>query len=66
MAELLAGSAPLFIGVVAEHSSLGLAISLAAIALFAAAILLLIAMTVTLRRDVERMSAELVSPSLAE
>ncbi len=61
-----AATAPLFIGVVAEHSSLGLAISLAAIALFAAAILLLIAMTVTLRRDVERVSAELVTPSLAE
>lgn len=60
-----AATAPIFIGVVAQHSSLGLAISLAAIALFAAAILLLIAMTVTLRRDVERMSAELVAPGSA-
>jgi MFS family permease len=60
-----AATAPLFIGVVAEHSSLGLAISLAAIALFAAAVLLLIAMTMTLRRDVERMSAELIKPEFA-
>jgi len=60
-----ASTAPLFIGVVAQRSSLGLAISLAAGALFAAAALLLIAMTTTLRRDVERMSAELVNPGVA-
>ena len=56
-----AATAPLFIGVVAQHSSLGLAISLAAIALFLAAILLLIAMTFTLRKDADRVGAALVA-----
>jgi sugar phosphate permease len=60
-----AATAPIFIGVVAQHSSLGAAISVAAVALLIAAALLLIAMTVTLKRDLARMSAELVAPDSA-
>ena len=60
-----AATAPLFIGIVAQHSSLGVAISLAAVALVAAATLLVAAMTMTLRRDLERMSAGLANPSMA-
>jgi MFS family permease len=60
-----AATAPLFIGVVAQRTSLGLAISLSAIALLMAAVLLLLAITSTLGRDVERMSAELRSPQAA-
>jgi MFS family permease len=57
-----AGTAPVFIGVVAQRSSLGFAISLAAVALIAGAVLLLLAMRFTLGRDLQLLDAELVSP----
>ena len=58
-----AGTAPVFIGIVAERSSLGFAISLAAAALLAGAILLLIAMRFTLDRDLKRIATELAAQS---
>jgi len=54
-----AGTAPVFIGYVAQRSSLSFAISIAAIALVLASGLLLVAITLTVRHDVERLHAEL-------
>ena len=56
-------TAPVLTGYVAQRAGLGFAISLAAVALFLAAGLLLLAMSTTLRRDVERMKAELARPA---
>lgn len=50
-----AGTAPIFIGYVAERSSLSFAISIAAVALIAASALLLIAIIFTVRQDLDRM-----------
>jgi sugar phosphate permease len=58
-----AATAPVLTGYVAQRAGLGFAISLAAVALFLAAGLLLLAMSTTLRRDVERMKAELARPA---
>jgi MFS family permease len=57
-----AATAPVLTGYVALRAGLGFAISLAAVALFIAAGLLILAMSTTLRRDVERMNAELAQP----
>jgi sugar phosphate permease len=54
-----AGTAPVFIGYVAQRSSLSFAISIAAIALVLASGLLLAAVTLTVGRDVERLHAQL-------
>ena len=51
-----AGTAPIFIGAVAQRTSLGFAISIAAAALVVASVLLVIAITCTLERDAARMS----------
>ena len=48
-----AGTAPVFIGYIAKQSSLGFAISVAAIALVIASALLLTAILTTVNRDVE-------------
>jgi MFS family permease len=56
-----AGTAPVFIGAVAERSSLGFAISLAAVALIAGAVLLLLAMKLTLDQDLRKLDADLAS-----
>ncbi len=50
-----AGAAPVLIGYIAQRSSLGFAISIAAIALVMAAALLLVAILVTVSRDLERL-----------
>jgi len=50
-----AGTAPVMIGYIARRSSLGFAISIAAIALVVASGLLLTAILVTVRRDVEKL-----------
>src|SRR6266850_2173244 len=50
-----AGAAPVLIGYIAQRSSLGFAISIAAIALVMASALLLVAILVTVNRDVERL-----------
>jgi MFS family permease len=54
-----AGTAPVFIGYVAQRSSLSFAISIAAIALVLASGLLLMAVTLTVGRDVERLHTQL-------
>ena len=54
-----AGTAPVFIGCVAQRASLSFAISIAAVALVLASGLLLAAITVTVGRDVERLHAQL-------
>ena len=50
-----AGTAPIFIGYVAQHSSLSFAISIAALALVIASGLLLTAIIFTVRKDVDRL-----------
>ena len=54
-----AGTAPVFIGYVAQRSSLSFAISIAAVALVLASSLLLTAIIVTVGRDVEKLHAQL-------
>ncbi len=54
-----AGTAPIFIGYVAQRSSLSFAISIAAVALVIASGLLLTAILFTVRRDVDRLHATL-------
>jgi sugar phosphate permease len=56
-----AGSAPVLIGYIAARSSLGFAISIAAIALVIASALLLAAILVTVNRDVEKIRLETLS-----
>ena len=48
-----AGAAPVLIGYIAQRSSLGFAISIAAVALVIASALLLVAILVTVNRDVK-------------
>jgi MFS family permease len=59
-----AGTAPIFIGYVAERSSLSFAISIAAVALVLASGLLLTAIFLTVRRDVDRLHAQLEQETL--
>jgi MFS family permease len=54
-----AGPAPVVIGYMAERASLGYAISVASVALIAAALLLSAAMLWTVKRDVERLRQQL-------
>jgi MFS family permease len=53
------GSAPLVIGIIAERESLGLAIALASTVYIAAGLLLLVGVVFFVKRDAERMRAEL-------
>jgi MFS family permease len=53
------GSAPLVIGLIAQRQSLGLAIALASMVYVAAGLLLLIGLLFFVKRDAERMRAEL-------
>src|SRR5262249_28268094 len=55
-----AGAAPVLIGYIAQRSSLGFAISIAAIALVMASALLLAAILATVNRDVERLRSKSV------
>jgi MFS family permease len=59
------GSAPLVIGIIAERESLGLAIALASTVYVAAGLLLLIGVVFFVKRDAERMRAELSNGSAA-
>jgi MFS family permease len=54
-----AGTAPVVIGFIAQRQSLGYAISIASIALFAGSLLLLIAILFTIRRDIEKLKRDL-------
>lgn len=54
-----AGTAPVFIGYVAQRSSLSFAISIAAVALVIASLLLLTAIIFTVRKDVDRLHSTL-------
>ena len=53
------GSAPLVIGIIAQRQSLGLAIALASTVYVAAGLLLLTGILFFVKRDAERMQAEL-------
>jgi hypothetical protein len=57
------GSAPLVIGIIAERESLGLAIALASTVYIAAGLLLLVGVVFFVKRDAERMRAELSNGS---
>lgn len=61
-----AGTAPVFIGYVAQRSSLSFAISIAAVALVAASLLLLAAVLFTAGRDVHRLQASLEASAAKE
>ena len=54
-----AGTAPVVIGIIAQRASLGYAISIASVALIAAALLLGMAVLFTVGRDVERLRVQL-------
>ncbi len=61
-----AGSAPVLIGYIATKSSLSFAISIAAIALLIASVLLLIAILFTVKRDIEKVRLLSVTAALSQ